>query len=267
MSFSDAQRAAIFVRDRAICSFTGKSLWILDYGATPFWDYDWADHIRPVSRGGKSVLENGACVASERNWSRRNNGADNQYLFHAGRPTEDCIYELGEIPAEVARRLRRFTALEPSDWYFNRALSSILVYLQDRWDGERGYVRGERYWCQAAARKLSIWRRLTAREDYRSFERRGLVSRTPPVDVALMLELRSIDAGRDETDAVVRMGRRLYPYYRANAEAVWRFSTARTSRHRATLLRSAARSRWISATTLLSLQRSHMRLIDHSPAP
>lgn len=266
MSFSDAQRAAIFVRDRAVCSFTGKSLWILDYGASPLWDYDWADHIQPVSRGGKSVLENGACVSSQRNWSRRNNGADNRYLFRAGRPTEYCLYDLGEIPSLIAFRLRRFAALELSDWYFNRALFSVLIYLQDRYDGERGYVRDERYWCRAAAKKLSIWRRMIARRDYRSFERRGLVSRSPSPDIALMLELRAVNGDQVGADEVMRIGRRLYRYYRANAEAVERFAAAENDRQRATIVQSLGRNSWISAATLQVLKRSHARLVDSSPA-
>ncbi len=33
--FTDRQKAEIFVRDRALCCFSGKSLWALDYGAGP----------------------------------------------------------------------------------------------------------------------------------------------------------------------------------------------------------------------------------------
>ena len=33
--FTDRQKADIFVRDRALCCYTGKSLWLLDYGGGP----------------------------------------------------------------------------------------------------------------------------------------------------------------------------------------------------------------------------------------
>lgn len=49
------QRAEIFVLDRGTCSYSGRSLWIADYGIDPSYAIDWADHIVPASRGGKST--------------------------------------------------------------------------------------------------------------------------------------------------------------------------------------------------------------------
>jgi hypothetical protein len=266
MTFSDTQRAAVFVRDRAICSFSGKSLWILDHGATPFWDMDWVDHIKPLSRGGKSTLDNAACMSSEQNSARRNNGADNRYLFRAGRPTEFCIYELGEVPEAIGERLRRLAALEASDWYFNRALSHVLIYLQVEWE-ESCPVRDRNYWCSAAAKKLAIWRRMTVRPDCKSFERRGLVTRRPSPDVALMLELRTVAGQPDALNGIVRIARRLLPYYRSNADAVWRFTQATTDRQRESIVRAVRRKKWISAITRSTLARSHARLMDSAPHP
>nr|WP_281719415.1 HNH endonuclease signature motif containing protein [Nitrosomonas nitrosa] len=261
MSFSDAQRAAVYVRDRAICAFSGKSLWILDHGATPFWDVDWVDHIRPLSRGGRSTLDNAACVSAERNWARRNNGADNRYLFRSGRPTEFCIYELGEIPKIIGDRLRRFAALEVSDWYFNRALSHILIYLQIEFEGGCP-VRDRKYWCKAAATKLAQWQKMTHRPDYRTFEQRGLIPRRPTPDVTLMLSLRALAGRPDALVGVIRTARKLLPYYLANANAVWRFVEAKTDRRRAAIVQLAGRNRWIRPATLQSLKRSHARLTE-----
>jgi 5-methylcytosine-specific restriction endonuclease McrA len=59
---NDALRAAVFARDKAICSFSGLSVWYLDHGTAPFSHADWVDHVKPKSRGGKDTLENLVCA-------------------------------------------------------------------------------------------------------------------------------------------------------------------------------------------------------------
>ena len=51
-NFSDAVRAAAYARDRATCCYSGKSLWIADFGADPHFAIDWAEHYEPAARGG-----------------------------------------------------------------------------------------------------------------------------------------------------------------------------------------------------------------------
>jgi hypothetical protein len=88
MALGDAVRAAVYERDKAICAFSGVSLWLLDYGALPGFPGDWPDHIRPASRGGKDTPENLVCASHFYNEKKRNNGRDNAYLFTNGRPTD-----------------------------------------------------------------------------------------------------------------------------------------------------------------------------------
>lgn len=91
--FSDKDRAIIFVRDRATCAFSGKNLWILDQGIIHF-DWDWVDHIKPYSKGGKTDSSNGMLASSKYNYIT---GANNKklYLYDYGFPkfrTVDIIW-------------------------------------------------------------------------------------------------------------------------------------------------------------------------------
>lgn len=49
--FTDQQKAEIYVRDRALCSYSGLSLWLLDDGASDIFNIDWVDHYLPAARG------------------------------------------------------------------------------------------------------------------------------------------------------------------------------------------------------------------------
>lgn len=71
--FTDKQKAAIFVRDRATCCFSGANLWLLDAPLRVGWQSDWVDHRKPKSRGGMADIENGVCASHTFNMKKRNN--------------------------------------------------------------------------------------------------------------------------------------------------------------------------------------------------
>jgi hypothetical protein len=175
MGLSDNLRAGVFARDKAICSFSGLSLWQLDYGTAPFAQPDWPDHIKPVSRGGRDKLENLACASFFYNSKKANNGSDKAYLFRNGQPTEAFFWNHGYISAEQAIILRRHKDICEYDWYFNRAIYNLKCAMQDNWLRSAA-VRTPQYWQGSAYKRLTIWRQKTT-ADQRNFVRRGLVNR------------------------------------------------------------------------------------------
>ena len=112
-NFSETQRAEIFARDRALCGYSGKSLWLADHGAAPY-SIDWVDHFSSVARGGTPTLENGVCASWLYNWVKREHKRA-VLLFHSGYPTVDFYTYHQTLPESIGDHLRRFTLLHPSD--------------------------------------------------------------------------------------------------------------------------------------------------------
>jgi hypothetical protein len=151
VSLTDKLRAAVFARDKAICSFSGLSLWLLDYGTAPFAQPDWADHIKPVSRGGKDTLDNLVCASFFYNSKKTNNGSDTQYLFRDGQPTDAFFWNHGYLSREQGVILRRHETICESDWYFNRAIYNLTCAMIT--DGSV-VTRSPAYWQQSAYKRL-----------------------------------------------------------------------------------------------------------------
>ena len=216
--FTDSQKAEIFVRDRAVCAFSGKSLWVLNYGASPLWQPDWIAPARPATRGSASPLDRGV-LASELFKSRgKGQRSEGVCFFRGGRPTSDYFFFLGVVPDEIARNLRRFAKLQPADWYFNRCLVNTLLAVEDRWLRRAGreYKRDSRYWAERALRKLEDWREVQKCQPAGSLEARGLAPRQPSPDQQLMLELRDAVSLGD----IMAVVRGLAPHYQANSRAL-----------------------------------------------
>jgi len=215
--FTDLQKAEIFVRDRATCAFSGKSLWILDYGASPHWDVDWVDHIRPLAKGGKSEVENGICSSSVFNYKKSSNSRDNNYFFIKGKPTELFFYFFEKIPADVAHNLKRFKNLHYSDWFFNRGLyrfMCILRYLHNKKSGG-DRTRDENYHGKSAFKILDQWRRIAEKEGVDSLENRNIIEQ-PSSDQEALLTLR----GATSVDSIIALADSLYPTYEADCNAI-----------------------------------------------
>ena len=210
-NFTAAQKAEIFRRDRATCAYSGRRLWILDFGACPTFPIDWADHVTAVANGGQSSLENGVCAHWYHN---RNKGAKTDtppFLFRHGVPTEH-YFALDQQPRRGladAEHLSRFARLDVSDWYFNRSLFLLLLgtaYLH-QYVGIR--KRDDSYYARAALKMIGKWRRLVARSGVSSLEDRGLVPTELGRDQKIMLGIRDM---RDLQQAVSAM-KELLPIY------------------------------------------------------
>ncbi len=216
-NFSNKQKAKIYARDRAICCFSGASLWLLDYGAAPS-TIDWADHIHPSALGGEADLENGSCASWLYNWVKRQHTAG-VYLYQQGRPTAD-FYLLHETLSEnVAAHLKRFSTLHWSDWYFNRAVFHVLLAASQK--GERRmdgkvFKRDSNYWCGASLKSLDEWRRHSEGEGVSSFKSRGLLLKRLTADQMILFNL----CEATQLSQVKRACQELTPYVKASEEAM-----------------------------------------------
>lgn len=174
--FSDQQKAEIFVLDKAMCCMTGKSLWLMDYGAAPSFR-DWVDHIRPAALGGDAEIENGACMSWYQNYMKRDDQSQaTNFLFFRGMPTPRFYFLNERIPDDIAAHMKRFARLHWSDWFFNRAVSHVLIAANQtnlkRKSGEK-FSRGPDYWAKAALKALDKWRKGSC--DTSTMARRGLI--------------------------------------------------------------------------------------------
>jgi len=245
--FTPAQRAMIYARDRATCCFSGANLWLLDSPLRPGFQVDWADHVRPSARGGRSEIENGVCASHTFNAKKRQNSADTSYLFERGIPTLVYFHIFGPLPRFQTDRLRRLGSLLPADWFFNRALGSILIGFEYRCRleryGERP-TRDDAYWFNAAFRKLCEFQKVQS-----SLENRKVV--VNPTEIQrLWLGLRTVES----IEQLQTRLRPLYALYRANFRVWFRFFDAETPTQRRAALKSAEKAAGLSGDTLACIQ-------------
>lgn len=225
IEFTDKQKAEVFVRDRATCAFSGKILWILDYGACPTWDVDWVDHIKPFAKGGTSTIDNAICASSFHNYKKSDNTLDQYYLFYHGKPTKHLFYQYEVIPKTIAENLKRFRNLHYSDWYFNRALFRLLlavVWLRNKALSRKLNKRDANYYSKSAFKAVREWRSIIEKENVLSFEERGLVPQNPCKGINLMLSIRESRS----TEEVLNIVHALAPIYTANSLAMETLSQA-----------------------------------------
>ena len=209
--FSDKQRSIIFVRDHAICAFSGKNLWLLDSGIIN-WDWDWIDHIIPHSKNGKTEIENGILLSSQYNYML-GNVKNKYYKFVNGYPSIFYFEISNIIDSEIKNRLIRFSKLEMSDWCFNRAIAHVLFALDyltnnTRLNGSKR-KRDDLYYANVAFKKLKDWENLRDKEGTSSFEDRNLVVNKPEFDQNNFLKLRNCKSVEDIRNII----NAIYPYY------------------------------------------------------
>lgn len=212
-NFTNDQRAEIFVLDRATCSYSGRNLWIADYGIDPSYAIDWADHLHPSSRGGPSTVENGAAASWLVNYLR-GDSQQRLLLFHRGLPTADHRFHTGCIDQTVVANLIKFRRLHASDWFLNRAMWHIWIALVFQYQREAGLKlsRDYQYYAGAAIKALNKWRRLAERNSITSLEKRHLIARDPEHDQLTLLQAREATTPSD----ITKLMKELYPIYKAS---------------------------------------------------
>ncbi|NLT51827.1 MAG: hypothetical protein BWY38_03154 [Ignavibacteria bacterium ADurb.Bin266] len=182
LNFSNSSKALIFKRDHGICSFTGKSLWILDYGADPDYEIDWVDHIVPASEGGGNDLDNGALAGWSANYDVKNI-LFKKYICREGKLTAKTDLSKKRIQ-EINSTLKRFSNLIIADWYLNRALWHIWIAGLYDFDIRNGLkrTRDKEYWLGSSKSKMVKWLKLTGKDGFTDLENRGLIPDNPTED-------------------------------------------------------------------------------------
>ena len=254
-NFTDRQKADIFVRDRATCTFSGKNLWLLDYGAAPS-SPDWADHIIPASKGGEAELDNGICSSWIYNNMKRN-GTGCPYLFYQGRPTQDFFTFYGTVSEQVAQQLSRLSALHWSDWYFNRAVFHIHVAAAQvdecRADG-KPFSRDTDYWAKAASKCLKTWARCCS--ETTCFQSRGLAPASPSFDQRLLLSISEESTIHEIKDVISEIA----PYVKGSQRAMELLALVTTKKEARQFLREVKRNPFVVPQIKQAVQTNVDRL-------
>jgi len=257
-NFTDRAKAEIFARDRGICCFSGKSLWLLDYGGGPS-PVDWVDHINPAAHGGNADLENGACASWLYNKQKSDCG-QGIYLFLKGRPTEDFFTFFETIPEEIADHLKRFASLHFTDWYFNRAIFHVqLAAVQEierkRPDG-KSWTRGLKYRCKASLKFLKQWRALVELEKPDTLKKRGLVPLRPSPDQVILMRI--LEAS-DVSD-IKKIARAIVPYSRESWNALLALAYIETATEARSLKRSVMSNKFVTRRVKDAIRNNIKRL-------
>lgn len=250
---NDALRAAVFERDKGICSFSGLSVWYLDYGTAPFSHPDWIDHIKPRSRGGTDTLDNLVCASFFYNRKKLNNSSDKEYLFKGGKPTDTFFMTHGNVSQEQSELLKRHQGLVVSDWYFNRAIFNIMVAIGDEL-AKADVVRTRGYWLTAAQKRMAIWRRMTG-GDVESFTRRGLVHSPNAEDIKVMLSLAECDEG----DWIGKY-HKLLRIARSNASTFERFLKANNQKKKLQIIRDSTTRNLATSIVVTAMKKNAARI-------
>lgn len=218
-NFSEKQKALIYVRDRATCAFSTKSLWALDYGIIPGWIVDWVDHIVPCAAGGSNELDNGVCASDVFNTDKRCNMDANIFLVRDGKLTDHYFTVFGTPPPSLIAQLERLKNLELADWYFNRAIVDLFVGYECRCDKEfkgKDYSRIDVYWFATAWKRLDAFHNLRGSK---SISERLLVKDVGFYGVADLLKMETITTQNEFHDLIEH----IYPTYRKNYQPVFRY--------------------------------------------
>ena len=142
----------------------------------------------------------------------------------------------------MAARLKRLSQLTEADWYFNRAISHVLLSFDYRCF-RRDDIRDDRYWRGAAFKKLETYR---SKATGASLEERGIVTE-PSHAAQLWLSLREVDSEKGLRSAA----NGLYKRYRANRSAWARYFYDReTDADRKQALHRAERAEGLSDDVL-----------------
>ena len=228
LEFSDKQKAQIFVLDRAICAFSGKSLWLLDYHLCPTYDIDWVDHIKPAMNGGGNDIENGVCASSFFNAKKKDNSHDNLYFFFRGKPTEDFFYFYEFLPKTIASNLERFQNLHWTDWEMNRAFFMFMLALDYRVDpylkNGKKQIRDDFYYSKACLKRVLAWQKHSKAEDVSSLTERKILSADPSPEQLLLI---SVLEAKTVEDVLTKLDK-AFIFYSRNCEIFQSFLDGET---------------------------------------
>lgn len=228
--FTEKQKAMIFARDKALCTFSGKSLRVLDYWLSNTMDIDWAEHIRPASKWWLATLENGVCASSFFNWKKQDNSMDTHYFFKNWKPTAIYYQYWWKLPDWYVDYSKRFEKLHFTDWYFNRALSRFHWWLDVMYNAEfngKNYKRWAEFYSKSTLVYFTKWKKSIARHsELESMGDRCLIPEKLSFDQQKFLDMSEYWS----SDEIFDLMQELYVFYKASRNAMEHMSTLTTKR-------------------------------------
>ncbi len=214
LEFSDKQKALIFQRDKWLCAFSWKILWVFFYWASIRWDSDWVDHIKPAMKWWDNSIDNWICASSFYNSKKKDNSHDNKFFFRNWKPTNDFFYIEWNFSEDLGIYLKNMKNIHYSDWYFNRVVKNILLavdILNNPYDIKWNLVkRNEEYWCKAWFKKLEEYRKIIKKDNIESFIFRLNIDKNNLWEDQKIL-LKIIDC--NSIDDLLDITKKLLPFY------------------------------------------------------
>lgn len=254
--FKPHQKAAIFVRDRATCAFSGQSLWYFDAGVRPNHLNDWVDHVVPCTSGGLATEDNGVCASDIHNVRKGAEGTNESYLFRHGQITKFHLYSIGAPSPSVLEGLERRSNLVPSDYYLNRTVGNTYDAFWSRsaleFRGKR-YKRDDQYFISAAWKRFEDYRRRRPPENVMA---RGLVASPMPHGTAELLDLENVT----DITSFVEWAESIWPMFRAANAVIHRCDQASERAEWESILNEAGEDPLVHPEIVLAL-----RLLESDP--
>ena len=215
LEFSDKQKAFIYERDKWLCAFSWKILWVFNYWASVLWDSDWVDHIKPAMKWWDNSIENWICASSFYNSKKKNNSHDNKFFFINWKPTEDFYFVDWHFTEELWNYLSNMKNIHYSDWYINRVFKNILIavhILYNPYDTKWNLIkRTEEYWCKAGLKKLEEWRKIVKKDNIEDFITRLNIDKINLWDdQKIMLEI----VNSESVENLLYISKKLLKYYK-----------------------------------------------------
>lgn len=220
LEFTDKQKAFIFQRDKWLCAFSGKILWVLHYWASILWDIDWIDHILPAAKWWDNSIENWICASSFYNSKKKDNSYDNKYLFFKWLPTKYYFISNWYFSDELLNYIAQYKDLHYSDWFLNRALFTLMLAVENlhnpyntNWTKA---VRDYKVYSKRTLKRIKEWKKEVSESDIQHYYERLNIKKLSD-DQKIMLKV--LDSNTE--NEIIEIAKSLLPYYKNSDKYFW----------------------------------------------
>lgn len=213
LEFTDKQKSFIFQRDKWICAFSWKILWVLHYGVSILWDIDWVDHILPAAKWWNNSIENWICASSFYNSKKKDNSYDNKYLFFKWLPTKYYFTSNWYFSDELLNYIIQYKNLHYSDWFLNRALFTLMLAVENLHNPYNTdwtiATRDYKVYSKRTLKRIKEWKKEVTISNVQNYYER-LNIKILSDDQKLMLNI--LDS--DNENEIIDIAKSLLPYYK-----------------------------------------------------
>lgn len=219
LEFTDKQKALIFERDKWLCAFSWKILWVLHYWASSLWDIDWIDHIVPAAKWWDNSIDNWICASSFYNSKKKDNSYDNKYLFFRWLPTKYFFTSHWFFSEELSNYIIQYKNIHYSDWFLNRAIYTLMLTVENLYDPYNTNwttaVRDYIFYANSTFKKIKIWKKEAKSSWISNYQDRLWIDVNKLwEDKKLMLDILNSETVED----IISIAKKLLPYYKNSSK-------------------------------------------------